>query len=84
MSKGKTQNTLSNGRGTEESGTKVAHVYQSVQPVMDVSLKLGVIQDSTCEAEQDADGFFQGLKRTRLGVAARKLYQQKQANTSTK
>lgn len=84
MSKLKTQNTLSNGGRAGESGTKLAHVYQSVQPVMDVALKLGVIQDSTCEAEQDADGFFQGLKRTRLGLAARKLCQQIQANTSTK
>ena len=48
-------------------------VYQSVQPVMDVCLKLWVIQDSTCEAKQDTDGLFQRLERTRLGFAARTI-----------
>lgn len=69
----KQQNTLTHGTWTMESGTVFVHVYQSVQPVMDVSLKLCVIQDSPCEAEQDADGLFQGLKRTRLCLAARTI-----------
>lgn len=46
-------------------------IYQSVQPVMDIRLKLCVIQDSANKAEKDADGLLQGLEGTRLSLAAR-------------
>lgn len=46
-------------------------IYQSFKPVMDICLKLCVLQDSASEAEEDADGLLQGLEGTRLCLAAR-------------
>lgn len=46
-------------------------IYQSLKPVMDICLKLCVVQDSASEAEEDADGLLQGLEGTRLCLAAR-------------
>lgn len=66
--------TWNNKNGTEFVHVYVHIIYQSIQPVMDVCLKLCVIQESTCEAEQDADGFFQGLKGTKLCLAARVIW----------
>lgn len=38
-------------------------LYQPLQPEMDVSLKLGVIQKPPGEDEQDTDALFQWLQR---------------------
>lgn len=46
-------------------------LYQSLQPAVDVCLKLCVVKDSSCEAKEDADGLLERLKGTSLRPPAR-------------
>lgn len=59
------------GKQSKQSMTANTWIYQSFKPVMDIRLKLCIIQDSASEAEEDADGLLQGLEGTRLCLAAR-------------